>query len=189
MAEPPRTAQLVAAIEREHRGADVGARLESALRMAADLRVVADEVVDHYVQAARDEGRSWTEIGEVLGISKQGAQKRFAATASAAVEPWPAGFDPDAQAVVGHAVEEARRLGHRYVGTEHLLLALFSERAGLAASCLARQSVSREAVRARVVELIGRGENPPDGPLGMTPRRKGVLEHARREARRLGHRC
>jgi hypothetical protein len=188
MADAPRPAQLVAAIEREHPGGDVGARLEAALRVAAELRAVGDEVVDHYVHAARGEGRSWTEIGEVLGVTKQGAQQRFAAPA-APVEPWPAGFGADAQAVFAHAVDEASRLGHRYVGTEHLLLALCCERAGLAASCLARLSISREGVEARVLEFIGRGENPPDSALGITPRTKRVFEQARRQSRRLGHRC
>ena len=187
--ETPQPGHLVAAIEREHPGSDVGARLEAALRVAADLRAVGDEVVDHYVHAARGEGRSWAEIGDVLGISKQGAQKRFAAPAAAPLEPWPAGFGPDAQAVSAHAVEQARALGHRYVGTEHLLLALFSGRAGLAASCLARLAISRKRVEERVIELIGRGDAPPDSSLGMTPRTKRVFEAARRQSRRLGHRC
>src|SRR4051812_38998702 len=146
----PQPAQLVAAIEREHGGRDVAERLEVALRIAANLRAVGDEVVDHYAQAARGEGRSWAEIGDVLGITKQGAQKRFASPAVVPIEPWPRGFGPDAQAVFAQAVAEARRFGHRYVGTEHLLLALFSERAGLAANCLARLGLSRQHVEARV---------------------------------------
>src|SRR4051794_7641982 len=189
MAATPRPAQLVEAIEREHPGAEVGAQLEAALRIAAERRAGGGELVDHYVRAARGEGRSWTEIGAGLRITKQGAQKRFAAPAAAPIEPWPAGFGADAQAVFAHAVDEARVLGHRYVGTEHLLLALFSERAGLAASCLARLSISRERVEERVLELIGRGENTPDTTLGIAPRTKRVFEQARRESRRLGHRC
>jgi hypothetical protein len=185
--EPP---QLVAAIEREHAGSDIAVRLEAALRVAAALGTVGDELVDHYVHAARGEGRSWTEIGDVLGISKLGAQKRFAAAAATApVEPWPAGFGPDGQAVFARAADQARALGHRYVGTEHLLLALFSERAGLAASCLARLSISYEQVEQQVLERIGRGDNSPVTSLGITPRTKRVFEHARRDARRLGHRC
>jgi Clp amino terminal domain, pathogenicity island component len=189
MIEMPQPAQLVAAIEREHPGSDVGARLEAALRLAADLRAVGDELVDHYVHSARSEDRSWSEIGDVLGITKQGAQKRFAASAAAPVEPWPAGFGADAQAVFAQAVDEARALGHRYVGTEHLLLGLFSDRAGLAQSCLTRLSLSRERVHERVIERIGRGQNPPESSLGITPRTKRVFEHARGESRRLGHRC
>src|SRR5206468_3180706 len=129
-----------------------------------------------------------TQIGDVLGITKQGAQKRFAAPAADPVAGGPLNFSPDAQAVWTQAVAEARALGHRYVGTEHLLLALFSERAGLAASCLGRLSVSRERVAQQVLERVGRGDSPPTTSLALTPRTKRVLEHARRESLRLGHR-
>jgi ATP-dependent Clp protease ATP-binding subunit ClpC len=59
----------------------------------------------------------------------------------------------------------------------------------LAASCLARLSITRERVEQRVVELIGRGDNAPTTSLGITPRTKRLFEHARRDARRLGRRC
>src|SRR3954453_18262346 len=114
-------AQLGAAIEREPSASDVAARLGAAVRLATELRAAGDGVVDHYVHAARGEGRSWTEIGYVLGISKKGAQQRFATPAATPLDPWPAGFSPDAQAVVAEAVNEARALGHRCVCTEHLL--------------------------------------------------------------------
>src|SRR4051812_31567685 len=115
MAESSEPARLVDAIEREHPASDIAVRLEAALRMAAELRAAGEQLVDHYVREARSEGRSWTEIGEVLGITKQGAQKRFAAPAAAVAAPWPAGFSPDAQAVFAQAAEEARALGHRYI--------------------------------------------------------------------------
>jgi Clp amino terminal domain, pathogenicity island component len=180
VAEVPNSEQLVAAIEREHAGGDVSTRLEAAVRAGAELRAVGDELVDHYVRVARKEGRSWTDIGGVLGITKQGAQKRF----TPSVEPWPSGFGTGAQAVVAHAVAEARALGHRYLGTEHLLLGLFSSQAGLAARCLTNLSLSHDGVQKRVIDLIGRGENPPEGPLGITPRTKRVFEATRREGRR-----
>lgn len=185
MTELPELARLVRAVDGQHPGDDPNGRLEAAVHTAAELRAVGDELVDHYVQSARDAGRSWTDIGAVLGISKQGAQKRF----TAPVEPWPSGFSASAQAVVAQAVEEARALGHRYLGTEHLLLGLFSGQAGLAARCLTNLSLSHDRVQGRLIELIGRGENPPDGPLGVTPRTKRVFEATRREARRVGHRC
>jgi hypothetical protein len=185
----PGLAQLLAGIERDHRDADVGVRLEAAVRVASELRAVGDELLDHYVGAARTEGRSWNEIGAVLGISKQGAQQRFTATAAAPAEPWPAGFSEPSQRVVARAVDEARALGHRYLGTEHLLLALCSPEAGLAGRCLARLSLSRDDIEGRVVKMIGRGESPAQGSLGVAPRTKRALEAARREAKRGGHRC
>jgi Clp amino terminal domain, pathogenicity island component len=185
----PGLERLLGVIEREHRGAPVDQKLEGAVRVAGELRAVGDELLDHYVQAARAGGRSWTEIGEVLGISKQGAQQRFSAPPASPAAPWPGGFSAAVQAVVADAADVARALGHRYLGTEHLLIALCSPRAGLAGECLARLSVSRARVEAEVVELIGRGEARPEGRLGVTPRSKRALEAARREARRAGHRC
>jgi hypothetical protein len=185
----PELGQLLGAIEHEHRGAPVGQKLEAAVRMADELRAVGEELLDHYVQAARAGDRSWTEIGQVLGISKQGAQQRFSAPLAAPTDPWPSGFSRAAQAVVAEAADEARALGHRYLGTEHLLIALCSPRAGLAAECLAKLSVTRPRVQQSVIELIGRGEASPQGPLGVTPRSKRTLEAARREARRAGSRC
>jgi hypothetical protein len=189
MAGVPDPAALVAGIEREERDGDVVARLAAAVRTAADLRGAGDELLDHFVGAARAEGCSWSEIGGVLGISKQGAQQRFTGPAATLVHPWPGGFSADAQAVVAKAADEARALGHRYLGTEHLLLALFSERAGLAPRCLAALSLSRARVMERVNDLIGCGEDITGGPLGVTPRTKRVFEATRREARRVGHRC
>src|SRR4051794_24573669 len=113
----PASEELVTAIESQHSGSDVSVRLEAAVRAAGELRAVGDELINHYVQAARDEGSSWSDIGNVLGISKQGAQKRFTPPSAAPAEPWPSGFSEGAQAVVAQAVEEARALGHRYLGT------------------------------------------------------------------------
>src|SRR3990170_1684870 len=52
-------------------------RLEQAVLMAGDLRATGDSLIDHYVEQARAREVSWNEIGEVLGMSKQGAQQRF----------------------------------------------------------------------------------------------------------------
>jgi len=184
----PEFDRVVAAIERERSSDDHVGRLEAASSMASDLRALGDHVLDHFVRAARAAGSSWTEIGEALGVSKQGAQQRYSAPRRAPVEPWPNGFSSAAQEVVARAVDEARALGHRYLGTEHLLMALLTPDAGLAASALERLGVSHECVEARVVELIGRGEHS-GASLGITPRTKRTLEAARRESKRAGHRC
>jgi hypothetical protein len=54
-------------------------RLGAGVRISGELRERGDQVGDRYVQAARAEGRSWTQIGDVLGVSKQAAQQRFVA--------------------------------------------------------------------------------------------------------------
>jgi ATP-dependent Clp protease ATP-binding subunit ClpA len=83
--------------------------------------------------------------------------------------------------------EEARRLNHNYVGTEHLLLGLVSEGQGVAAKALESLGISLEAVRAQVEEIIGQGQWAPTGHIPFTPRAKKVLELSLREATQLGH--
>jgi hypothetical protein len=96
-------------------------------------------------------------------------------------------FTDRARRSVVLAQEEAVRLGHNYIGTEHLLLGLVREETGVAAKALEALGISLEAVRARVEEIIGRGEGTTGGHIPFTPRAKKVLELALREALQLGH--
>src|SRR5690625_459439 len=96
-------------------------------------------------------------------------------------------FTERAQKVVVLSQEEARRLGHNVVGTEHILLGLAAEGEGVAARALQGMNISLENVRSEVEKVIGKGESPPQGQIGFTPRAKRVLELAFDEARQLGH--
>ncbi len=96
-------------------------------------------------------------------------------------------FSDRARQAVTLAQEEARRLDHNYIGTEHILLGLLRVPEGVGARALASFGVSLEAVRAQVEEIIGRGETAPRGHIPFTPRSKKVLELALREALQLGH--
>jgi Clp amino terminal domain, pathogenicity island component len=96
-------------------------------------------------------------------------------------------FTDRARHVVVLAQEEARLLNHNYIGTEHLLLGLIHEQQGVAAKALESLSVSLEAVRSEVQEIIGQGPSAPVGRIPFTPRTKKVLELSLREAKQLGH--
>jgi ATP-dependent Clp protease ATP-binding subunit ClpA len=98
-------------------------------------------------------------------------------------------FTERARRVLSYAQEEAQRLGHRAIGTEHLLLGLVRDPDGLAARLLRAQGVEPDALRAAVERHIGRGEGaaPGLGQIGLTPRAKQVIELAVDEARRLNH--
>jgi ATP-dependent Clp protease ATP-binding subunit ClpC len=90
------------------------------------------------------------------------------------------------------AQEEARLLGHNFIGTEHLLLGLVHEGEGVGAVALDRLGVSLEAVRAKVEQTMGApglldGGTGSGGSPPFTPRSKKVLELALREALQLGH--
>ncbi len=96
-------------------------------------------------------------------------------------------FTERAQKVIVLSQEEARRLNHNVVGTEHILLGLIAEGEGLAARSLQALGISVDNVRSEVEKVIGRGDSPPTGQIGFTPRSKRVLELAFDEARQLGH--
>jgi len=96
-------------------------------------------------------------------------------------------FTDRARQVVVLAQDEARGLGHAYIGTEHLLLGLLREEEGVAARVLGSLGLTLEAVRNRVAELVGRGEEAPAGQIPFSPRAKKVLELALREALSIGH--
>jgi ATP-dependent Clp protease ATP-binding subunit ClpC len=96
-------------------------------------------------------------------------------------------FTDRSRRVVVLAQEEARLLNHNYIGTEHLLLGLLHEGAGVAAEALVSLGISLSAVRTEVEEVIGRGGAAPAGHIPFTPRAKKVLELSLREALHLGH--
>jgi len=96
-------------------------------------------------------------------------------------------FSERARKVLTLAQEEAQRFNHNYIGTEHILLGLVREGDGVAARVLANLGVELSKVRAAVEFIIGRGERPGSGEIGLTPRAKRVIELALDEARRLNH--
>jgi DNA-binding CsgD family transcriptional regulator len=146
------------------------------------------------------EGRTGKEIAATLGVSpdvvrghvqsileKLGVHSRL----EAASRPYPElmfeRFTDRARRVVVYAQEEARMLGHNYVGTEHILLGLIHEGEGVAARALEAMSISLDSARQRVEEIIGQGQAAPTGHIPFTPRAKKVLELSLREALQLGH--
>ncbi len=96
-------------------------------------------------------------------------------------------FTNRAQKVIVLSQEEARRLGHNVVGTEHILLGLIAEGEGVAAKALQGLGVSIDKVRTEVEKVIGRGQSATTDQIGFTPRSKRVLELAFDEARQFGH--
>ena len=96
-------------------------------------------------------------------------------------------FTDRARKVLTLAQDEAQRFNHGYIGTEHLLLGLVREGEGVAARVLENMNVELPKVRTAVEFIIGRGDRPVVGEVGLTPRAKRVIELAIDEARRLGH--
>jgi hypothetical protein len=96
-------------------------------------------------------------------------------------------FTERARKVLRLAQEEAQRLGHTAIGTEHLLLGLVREGDGVAAKVLTNLSVELDQVRREVEFIIGRQDRVVRGEIGLTPRAKKVIQLAVEEGQRLGH--
>jgi hypothetical protein len=163
-------------------------RVRAAAELADELGSLGDQLVTHYVEAARGSGCSWAQIGAQFGVSKQAAQQAFVAPAPRKGRfgrrhgRWSAG----AGLVLKAAVAEAASLRHHHVGTEHLLLAL-AHGDGVAGAALRQLGVEYDAVRGHVEAIIGLGEGRPGSHIPFTPRTKKVIELAARESIRLRH--
>src|ERR1700679_960763 len=120
MTPSPTLQALIDAVKADAPGDDPLVRLTQASRTAADLEQVGDALLGHFVDQCRRSGHSWSEISNALGVSKQAAHKRFTLEA-----PTFERFTDRARSVLRQSETEAHRLGHGFVGTEHILLALF----------------------------------------------------------------
>jgi ATP-dependent Clp protease ATP-binding subunit ClpC len=96
-------------------------------------------------------------------------------------------FTERARRVLSLAEQEALRLNHNYVGTEHMLLGLVKEGQGIAAQALINAGITESKVINEIRSLIGEGKQPVSTTVSLTPRSKKVLNLSMDEARRLGH--
>ena len=96
-------------------------------------------------------------------------------------------FSDGARRAIVLAQDEARRLNHDHIGTEHILLGILRDGEGVAADALGALGITLDAVRQQVEEIIGRGKKVPSGDVPFTPRAKKVLELSLREAMHFHH--
>jgi ATP-dependent Clp protease ATP-binding subunit ClpC len=96
-------------------------------------------------------------------------------------------FSKRARKVLTMAQEEAQRLNHNYIGTEHLLLGLVKEDQGVAVKVLRELGVEPMQVVKAIERAVGRGDRPPYGKPTLAPRTKRVIELSVEEARLMGH--
>lgn len=196
---------IQAVIDQSPSGSELD-RVQVAVAMAAEMADLSDALTNHFVEAARNAGATWTQVGDALGMSKQGAQqwvrrkiKEAAAPAMAfrdlMKKPFLARFTARARVCVKNAGEEAGRLDHPYVGTEHLLLSILSQSANVARRALDRLGIDLDDLHTAAAELAltageaaaGLSSEAPRQGRPFTPRAQRVLEKSLREALRLGH--
>src|SRR4051812_29676739 len=96
-------------------------------------------------------------------------------------------FTERARKALSLAHEEAERLQHNYIGTEHLLLGLVREGEGVAANVLVNLGVELNKVRSAIESLIGRGDRIVLGEIGLTARAREVIDLAVDETHHLNH--
>ncbi len=157
-------------------------QLQVASLRAADLADLGDSLLSHFVDRCRKDGNTWAEIGQHLGVTRQAVQKRFVEGPRAFER-----FTDRARLAIAHASDEARAMNHNYVGTEHLLLALFDTNGGVSDLVLRDLGVKKKAAIKDIETMVGRGPTPVEGPQPFTPRAKTVIGEAGQVATDLGH--
>ena len=176
------TTDELAALAESRAGSELpGVRLRAAIELSRELAGLGDALTERFVIAARAAGMSWTEIGQAFGTSKQAAQQRYGTPIG---EParWPGRWTAAANAALDRAGEEARRLGHEYVGTEHVLLALASADDDRAGDILRDLGVAADRILSTACMTPRPTSSRPPGALAVMPRLKQALEHGRRLA-------
>ena len=192
MTPGPDLQQLINTIKTDAGTDDELDQLATAATTISELTSTGDAALGFFVDRARGAGKSWVEISAVLGVSKQAAHKRFANSWTA--EPAFDRYTARTKSVVKAAADVARGRDHSFIGTEHLLLAFFTQPEALATKVLLDHNITEDSVRAAVDVLSPAGqpsaakdtssdvENPP-----YTRRAAHVLQGAVAEALTLGH--
>ena len=128
-------------------------------------------------------GRVWSRAAVETWIAAHPDRGRKATTPSEGLFPR---FTDHGRSAVGQAQQEARRLNHNYIGTEHLLLGLLGIDEGIARTALRVAGVALDDLRQRIEAKVGRGSEPAHGHIPFTKRAMEALEHAKTEADALG---
>jgi hypothetical protein len=181
MTPGPSVEDMIATIRADAGSVDPLEQLAAAAEAAAALESVADGALTHFVDECRRAGRPWSEISNALGVTKQAAHKRFTPT----VPPFER-FTMRATAVLEDAVAQARRIGHNFVGTEHILLALAASDDSVAVRVLADAGVTSAAIEEQIRAAMP-GGGTVSGTPPFTPRANACINQAVREADQLGH--
>jgi hypothetical protein len=182
MTPSPTLQALIDGVKADALGEEALVQLSQASKTVGDLEQVGDALLGHFVDQCRRSGHSWSEISNALGVSKQAAHKRFTFDT-----PTFERFTERARRVLSGSEIEARRLGHGFVGTEHILLALFDVTDGVAINVLDGVGISKSMVDDRVTDVIKRATPPEEGKLPFTPRAKAVLRRSVEVALEVGH--
>lgn len=186
MTPAPKLQELIEIVRADAASDDPLAELGQAAQIAKDIEEVNDALLGHFVDRCRRSGRSWSEISAVLGVTRQAAHKRYAAP-DLSGSPVLGRFTPRLLAVLEDASKEARAHGHHFLGTEHLLLALFNSEGSMAQQILREAGVDYAMIEERAIGAAARTDVPVEGETPYTLRATDALRLSLAEALQLGH--
>lgn len=172
IAEVDRTCATAGALPGEPDQPDWMELLATAAGIAEELRARADDLVADYVEHCRMHGRTWAEIGAVLGVTRQAAQQRFLAAHRRYTDEE---FAAELRTALAEVKQVAVRHRNNYIGTEHLLSGL------LAADNTATRLLGArtEEVRARIADHLSLGASQAAERIAFTPYARKTMELAR----------
>ncbi|MEX1125764.1 MAG: Clp protease N-terminal domain-containing protein [Acidimicrobiia bacterium] len=186
----PNLEDLVNQVESQQPTSNALQLLVDSVLVSEHLSELADQLIGHFVDQARHDGCSWSEIGQSLGVTKQAAQKRFVVGRSGTREKRRGFFhtltDQARQAVI-RAQEHARGAGSRQIDTGHLVLGLIDDPDSLGAQAIAATGAPLPQVRLAAEATVGPAGSPTKGHIPFSPDSKKVLQLALRETLRMGH--
>lgn len=156
------------------------ALLETSARIASQLRVLADDLVTDYVEHCRMHGYSWTEIGGVLGVTRQAAQQRFDAPHKQYV---PDAFTADLREAMAQMKKAAVRYRNNYIGTQHLLWGLTAQ-TNNATRLLRAAGASPQDLHQAVEDRMTAGASQAAKRIAWTPYARKAIALAEQRARR-----
>ena len=155
------------------------ALLTVAAQLAGQLQVLADDLVEDYVEHCRMHGSSWTDIGASLGVTRQAVQQRFHAPHK---RYGPETMTDDLRQAMVHVKQAAVHHRNNYIGTEHLLWGLTTED-NSATRLLRAAGVSPETVHRSVGTRLSMGASQAAERIAWTPysRKAIAIAEARSE--------
>jgi hypothetical protein len=170
--------KLIQQVEADLPAATALAKVTEAQQRARLLIEVGDQMVDHFVTAARSGGASWSHVGEALGVSKQAAHERWVPSIFQR-------YTDRSRSAIVVAQERARTLRHDSIAPGHLLLALF-ESDGLAKQLLIDAGVTATTLHAALADFVQEGQTVPAATVPFTGSAKRALDQAGMAAIDLG---
>ena len=174
--------QLIDQLEQDLPDADAVARVGEARSRARELGELGDQLVDHFIQAARRGGASWSQIGDAMGVSKQAAQQRGSAAAAGRL----ARFTPRARAAVNSAQALAGDLRNAAVEPDHVAVIVLGGD-GLAAKVVESYGANPTELAATVRASLPAAAADPTVPAPFSAAATSLLELTGQAAVELGN--